>query len=535
MEITRAYAVAAGCGLFCLLLFRTRHLMKSLLKTVNLRTSQFLIYPQLVRRHRYLGPWSWADVLAPLCYIGVNIFCVRFKVPSLRVASLRAADLTLINLIPAFASLHLSFPADVLGLTLTTYRRFHRVLGAMSCCLLAFHVFTILASGIPFPLRQTENFWGLIGASSVGLLFLLSTPLLRRLFFEVYLRIHQLLAVLLMYSTWQHLRLKLWPEQFHLPQLYIYVSIWTFLFMSLLQFGAIIYRNWPMNSAYSRAYISHVDDTVKIRLTLARPLRVEPGQYICLWMPTISFWSFLQSHPFTVTSWTEGKQDSLDLLIEPRRGLTQRLLLHSKAARNSGRRLSPHLALFTGPYGASASVNRYETVVMIASGFGIAGQLPYLKKLIYGYNTCTTRTRRVHLVWQLETIDIGIAAESYLNDALTDDLLDDGNILGISIYIKIGKLDGASWGRRAVWCNGSADLRAILQDEMSGRYINRMQGEERGSVLVTVSATDEMRDDLREIVRGHLKDKVRLLELEYQPVKTGRLASKATVPGRSRR
>ncbi|KAF2672904.1 cell surface metalloreductase [Microthyrium microscopicum] len=528
MDVTQAYAIAAGCGLFCLLLFRTRHLMKSLLKTVELRTSQFLIYPQLVRRHRYLGPWSWAGLLVPAGYIAVNMFCVGFKASSLRVASLRAADLALINLIPAFASLHLNFPADVLGLTLKTYRRFHRVLGAMSCCLLAFHVFTSLASRTPFPLDQMENLWGLIGASSVGLLFLLSTPFLRRLFYEVYLRIHQLLAVLLMYSIWQHLRLKLWPEQFHPPQLYVYISVWTFLVLSLLQFGAIIYRNWPVRSAYSRAYISHVDDTVKIRLKLSRHLRVEPGQYISLWMPTMSFWSFLQSHPFTVTSWAEGKQDSLDLLIEPRGGFTQRLLLNSKAARKAGGRLQPRLALFTGPYGTSASVNRYETVVMVASGFGIAGQLPYLKKLIYGYNTCTTRTRRVHLVWQLETIDIGIAAQSYLNDALTDDLLDDGNILGISIYIKIGKLDSASWGRRAVWYNGSADLRAILQDEMSGKYINRMQGEERGSMLVIASATDEMRDNLREIVRGHLKDKVRLLELEYQPVTSESVASKAT-------
>lgn len=162
MDITQAYALTAGCGLFCLLLFRTRHLMKSLLKTVDLRTSQFLIYPQLIRRHRYFGPWSWAGVLAPACYIAVNLFCVGFKFSSLRVASLRAADLALINLMPAFASLHLSFPADVLGLTLKAYRRFHRVLGAMSCCLLAFHVFTILASRTPFPLDQMENLWGLI-------------------------------------------------------------------------------------------------------------------------------------------------------------------------------------------------------------------------------------------------------------------------------------------------------------------------------------------------------------------------------------
>lgn len=150
--------------------------------------------------------------------------------------------------------------------------------------------------------------------------------------------------------------------------------------------------------------IRHLDDTVKTHLALSRPVRVELGQQINLWMPTMGFWSFLQSHQFTVTSWTEAKQDSLGLLVEPHGGFTQKLLLHSKAARISGRRSLPHLALFTGPYGTSASVNRYEKVVMVASGFGRAGQLPYLRKLIYGYNTCTTRTRQVHLVWQLEMI-----------------------------------------------------------------------------------------------------------------------------------
>ena len=38
---------------------------------------------------------------------------------------------------------------------------------------------------------------------------------------------------------------------------------------------------------------------------------------------------------------------------------------------------------------------------------------------------------------------------------------------------------------------------------------------------------DEMRDNLREIVRGHLEDKVRLLELEYQPVPSESVASES--------
>jgi hypothetical protein len=44
---------------------------------------------------------------------------------------------------------------------------------------------------------------------------------------------------------------------------------------------------------------------------------------------------------------------------------------------------------------------------------------------------------------------------------------------------------------------------------------------------------NEIRDDMREIVRGHLEDKVHLLELEYQPVTTESLASNATVLGKS--
>jgi hypothetical protein len=41
---------------------------------------------------------------------------------------------------------------------------------------------------------------------------------------------------------------------------------------------------------------------------------------------------------------------------------------------------------------------------MVASGFGIASQLPYLKKIIHHYNTRRSCVRRVHLVWQVENI-----------------------------------------------------------------------------------------------------------------------------------
>jgi hypothetical protein len=37
-------------------------------------------------------------------------------------------------------------------------------------------------------------------------------------------------------------------------------------------------------------------------------------------------------------------------------------------------------------------------------------------------------------------------------------------------------------------------------------------------LISTVSAVNEVRDKLRDLVYDHLEDNVRLLELEYQPV-----------------
>ena len=46
----------------------------------------------------------------------------------------------------------------------------------------------------------------------------------------------------------------------------------------------------------------------------------------------------------------------------------------------------------------------YEKILMVASGFGIAAQLPYLERLIRGNNTRQLRARRVDLVWQVKDI-----------------------------------------------------------------------------------------------------------------------------------
>lgn len=203
---------------------------------------------------------------------------------------------------------------------------------------------------------------------------------------------HQALAALFAYSVWRHL-----PANKLFPRLYLYISAGLFLFTCALEWGGIFYRNGTCRYGHSRGQITQASGAVQMTIRLSKPLAIDAGQYINLWIPSVSFWSFLQSHPFVVTSWADGKQKSLDLFIEPRRGLTRELLSHVGAA-------DSRLVLFGGPHGISAPVDKYETILMVASDFGIAAHLPYLKRLIHGYNARKVRARRIHLVWQLSDI-----------------------------------------------------------------------------------------------------------------------------------
>jgi hypothetical protein len=97
-----------------------------------------------------------------------------------------------------------------------------------------------------------------------------------------------------------------------------------------------------------------------------------------------------------VVLWSAGKQKRLDFLIELRKGSTRKLFELSKTNKElrsedninkyiNTYSLKPYVAIISGLYSLSVPVGDYETVVMIASGFGIASQLLYLRQLIEGY------------------------------------------------------------------------------------------------------------------------------------------------------
>jgi NAD(P)H-flavin reductase len=54
-----------------------------------------------------------------------------------------------------------------------------------------------------------------------------------------------------------------------------------------------------------------------------------------------------------------------------------------------------------GPYGLAIDFASYDRALMVATGMGIASQLPYLKELVT-MNDKKRPTRHLYVVWQLE-------------------------------------------------------------------------------------------------------------------------------------
>jgi len=162
MDVPLTYAIAAG-GSIVLLLFihSATHLTRFLGPCRTLIRKYFLLLT-LVGRHRFFGPWTFAQVSFQLVYLVANIFCASFRVSTAKEASVRAGHLSLINMMPAYFGFHLSFICNMLGVSLATYRLFHASTGTMSVLFGLLHVLIHAASKPSFKVGESWQMFGLI-------------------------------------------------------------------------------------------------------------------------------------------------------------------------------------------------------------------------------------------------------------------------------------------------------------------------------------------------------------------------------------
>lgn len=217
-----------------------------------------------------------------------------------------------------------------------------------------------------------------------------SLPLFRRRWYEVFLRFHQALALAAAALIIKHL---ISIAEYNWLPIYIYTGVLCSL--GIFYLASNIYRNLRLGSRCSYLETTYTNNIISATLHLSRPLAIDAGQYINLWVPSVSLFS---SHPFTVISWDPSPQSSIKLLIKPREGFTHKL---SRDIENRHSGLTNRRVFFSGPLGSSAPVWDYNFVLLFATGFGIVTMLPYLIKLIYGCRERKSRSKRVHLIWHV--------------------------------------------------------------------------------------------------------------------------------------
>ena len=162
MNVPHFYAIAAGGVFVLLLIMKSFSTMQQFLYALTILVAKHLTYPLLIRRRRLLGPWSGADVLLQVIYLTINILCLTFRVSSVKEVGTRAGTLALINIAPLFFGFHLSFLADILGISLSNFRRIHRMMGWMSLLLGLVHALMVVHGDPSFFRDIPKNLYAVI-------------------------------------------------------------------------------------------------------------------------------------------------------------------------------------------------------------------------------------------------------------------------------------------------------------------------------------------------------------------------------------
>ncbi|GAB5587564.1 ferric-chelate reductase Frp1 [Umbelopsis nana] len=283
-----------------------------------------------------------------------------------------------------------------------------------------------------------------------ALILMFSMPTFRRLSYEIFLAGHIIMVVAFSIGLWFHIDLI--PLDEYLPWIGVSLSLWCL--DRIIRFARIFYLNVAISSKYYQECIAEVlpEECIRLRIRVSPKIlrTLSPGAYVYIYVPSIYFW---QSHPFTVAGWTELEEQGsylaepvqmqnleaatsepyvpestfkphpgsgmaagrnyIELLVRPKTGLTHRL--YNKILQHkSPLQLS---IIVEGPYGHTAPISQYDTVIYIAGGVGVSAPLSYLQQAVRVHRGTT---RHIVFIWVVRTSQ----ALAWIQDELCRILVD---------------------------------------------------------------------------------------------------------------
>lgn len=340
-------------------------------------------------------------------------------------------------------------------------------------------------------------------ATSAFLFILIASPsIVRHAFYEVFLHLHILCAALAIGALWYHL-----SELWHIKLLYGVIALWCA--ERFTRFATLIYRNIG-GKKNSKATIEILPgEALRVTLAMARPWDFRPGQHIYLYLPSVGWW---MSHPFSL-AWSQeaadlsdekglvmNRQDILEmnnsktemsLIVRCRTGFTKKL--YNKADK-SPKGVITTSCLVEGPYGGE-SLTSYGTVMLFAAGVGITHQVPHVRDLVASYANGTAATRRVTLVWIIQSPEHLEWIRPWMTTILAMPKRRD--ILKIQLFVTRPRSTREihSPSASVQMFPGKPNVQSLIDNEMQDAV---------GAGCVSVCGTGSLADDVRRAVRRNM-------------------------------
>lgn len=189
--------------------------------------------------------------------------------------------------------------------------------------------------------------------------------------YEIFLAIHIVLAIVFMIGCWYHVALLHFG---HMEWLYAAVAIWAF--DRALRFGRLGLLNfsWAKGRKARTAELETAGpDAIKAVISVGYDFTFKPGQYAYFYFPRFNFW---ESHPFTIAAHDNSQnQPKVTVLFRTHGGVTNKLWKHLQ---DGPKVMSCYVE---GPYGHYSPVDKYDNVLLMAGGIGVTAVFPYLRYL----------------------------------------------------------------------------------------------------------------------------------------------------------
>ncbi|KAI0400405.1 ferric reductase like transmembrane component [Xylaria palmicola] len=429
----------------------------------------------------------------------------------------RSGTLAVVNMVPLIILAGRNNPLiPLLKVSFDTYNLLHRWMGRMVVIealihTIAWAVVQVAAAGWKSfndkILYETFCASGFAGTLALLILFFLSLSPVRHAFYETFLNVHIILAIIIFATTLIHCASASIPGG--LPQLPYMIAIFVLWFLErFARMFRLAYNNWSSRHGFTEAVIEALPgDCSRVTMHLPRYVDVPPGTHAYIRFREVNPW---ENHPFSI-AWTEHHPDadrtldketdcsiaalhkgttSVSFVIGAQTGFTRQLF--EKASKSGADSIRLQAAM-EGPYAGHHSLDSYGHAVLFAGSTGITHQLSYLKPLIQGYNEGTIATRRITLIWIMRDTEALEWVRPWMDEVLR--MPKRREVLNIRLFVTRPKnsKEITSGSNTVQMFPGRPNIQTIMEREVEQQV---------GAMAVTVCGPGALADDVRQAVRS---------------------------------